>query len=72
MDYRQDSYRYISFKWIGNIIADNFMGDPADPKSSKQVNVPFYRRFGFEVIEKTQPPKGCPPLWAMWREGRRG
>ncbi len=37
-------------------------------ESSKEVNVSFYRRFGFEVIEKVSPASGCPPLWLMWRE----
>jgi ribosomal protein S18 acetylase RimI-like enzyme len=45
-------------------------GMPAYLESSKEVNVSFYRRFGFEVIEKTKPPKGCPPLWLMWRDAR--
>lgn len=43
-------------------------GMPAYLESSKEVNVPFYRRFGFEVIEKIVPAEGCPPLWLMWRE----
>ena len=42
-------------------------GMPAYLESSKKANVPFYQRFGFEVIEKIVPAKGCPPLWLMWR-----
>ena len=45
-------------------------GMPAYLESSKEINVPFYRRFGFEVIERVVPTAGCPPLWLMWREGR--
>jgi len=41
---------------------------PAYLESSKEQNVPFYQRYGFEVIEKIMPVKGCPPLWLMWRE----
>ena len=41
---------------------------PAYLESSKEVNVPFYRKFGFEVIERVVPKNGCPPLWLMWRE----
>jgi ribosomal protein S18 acetylase RimI-like enzyme len=46
-------------------------GMPAYLESSKEANVPFYRRFGFEVIEEIVPAKGCPPLWLMWREARK-
>ncbi len=43
---------------------------PAYLESSKESNVPFYRRFGFQVMEEVQPTPGCPPLWLMWREAR--
>ena len=39
-------------------------------ESSKESNVPFYRRHGFDVTEVLQPPMGAPPLWLMWREPR--
>lgn len=39
-------------------------------ESSKESNVAFYQRFGFEVMEVISPTGGCPPLWAMWREAR--
>ncbi|MEH6582499.1 MAG: GNAT family N-acetyltransferase [Halioglobus sp.] len=45
-------------------------GMPSYLESSKESNVSFYRRFGFEVIEKVVPTKGCPPFWLMWREAR--
>jgi len=41
---------------------------PAYLESSKPENVPFYERFGFEVIEEVIPTPGCPPMWPMWRE----
>lgn len=43
---------------------------PAYLESSKESNVPFYRHYGFEVIDRCIPGKGCPPLWLMWREPR--
>ena len=41
---------------------------PAYLESTKESNVSFYRRFGFEVTALAEPPSGCPPLWLMWRE----
>ena len=38
-------------------------------ESSKPDNVPYYRRFGFEVRQELTLPKG-PPTWLMWREPR--
>lgn len=43
---------------------------PAYLESSKESNVGFYQRFGFEVTEVVSPKGDCPPLWAMWREAR--
>lgn len=38
-------------------------------ESSKERNIPFYRRHGFEVTERLDLPNG-PPIWLMWRESR--
>lgn len=43
---------------------------PAYLESSKESNIPFYNRFGFEVIERVVPTKDYPPLWLMWRAAR--
>jgi GNAT superfamily N-acetyltransferase len=37
-------------------------------ESSKERNVPFYRRHGFEVVEEIEFGRGGPTLWAMWRD----
>lgn len=42
-------------------------GIPAYLESSKERNVPFYRRHGFQVTEELSPP-GAPTLWLMWRD----
>jgi GNAT superfamily N-acetyltransferase len=45
-------------------------GMPAYLESSKERNVPFYARFGFEVVEELRSAEGNPPMWRMWREPR--
>lgn len=39
-------------------------------ESSKDVNVPYYERFGFRVTGEFALPDGGPTLWAMWRDPR--
>ena len=43
---------------------------PAYLESTKQQTVPYYMRFGFEVIEEMKLPGGCPSMWPMWRAAR--
>jgi len=45
-------------------------GMPAYLESSKERNVPFYARFGFEVIEELHSAPENPTIWRMWREPR--
>jgi ribosomal protein S18 acetylase RimI-like enzyme len=45
-------------------------GQPAYLESSKERNVGFYSRFGFDVIEELRSKTGGPPIWRMWREPR--
>ncbi len=43
---------------------------PAYLESSKPENVPYYQRFGFEVMGELVIPNGGPTLWPMWRRAR--
>lgn len=44
-------------------------GLPAFLETQRQSNIPFYRRFGFELTDEISLPDS-PPLWLMWREPR--
>jgi GNAT superfamily N-acetyltransferase len=45
-------------------------GLPAYLETSNPKNLPFYGRFGFEVIDEVRLSGGYPPLWAMRRPAR--
>ena len=45
-------------------------GMPAYLESSKEINIPIYKSFGFEVTGEIKIPDG-PTLWPMWRDARR-
>ena len=44
-------------------------GMPAYLESSKEINIPIYKSFGFEVTGEIKVPDG-PTLWPMWRSAR--
>lgn len=39
-------------------------------ESSKEANIAYYRRHGFEVVEELRPVAHGPSIWPMWREPR--
>lgn len=43
-------------------------GTGAYLESSKETNVPYYQRHGFEVLDELCPIAGMPPLFRMWRD----
>lgn len=43
-------------------------GLPAYLETQNADNLPYYRRFGYDVVEELHPVKGGPPLWTMRRE----
>jgi GNAT superfamily N-acetyltransferase len=42
-------------------------GSPAYLESTKESNVPYYMRFGFDVSGEITIPDGGPTMWQMWR-----
>ncbi len=45
-------------------------GAPAYLESTKEENVPYYLRFGFDVTGEITIPDGGPTMWQMWRTPR--
>jgi ribosomal protein S18 acetylase RimI-like enzyme len=42
---------------------------PVFLETQRESNIPYYRRFGFELTEEISLPDS-PPLWLMWRPAR--
>jgi GNAT superfamily N-acetyltransferase len=59
---------------VGSALIESMLGTideegfPAYLESSKERNVPLYRRFGFEVIDEHHSAGDAPTIWRMWRE----
>ncbi len=45
-------------------------GAPAYLESSHPDNIPYYQRFGFDLMGEFRAPGGGPSLWPMWRRPR--
>lgn len=45
-------------------------GIPAYLETSNRVNLAYYGRFGFEVVEELTPFGPDAPLWTLWRDPR--
>ena len=45
---------------------------PAYLESSKESNIAYYTRYGFELEGKLNLPSGGPSIWPMWREPQTG
>ncbi|MGO9558012.1 MAG: GNAT family N-acetyltransferase [Acidimicrobiales bacterium] len=43
-------------------------GVPAYLETQNPDNLPYYRRFGYEVVQELHPVKEGPPLWTLRRE----
>ena len=41
--------------------------EPAYLETQKPENLPFYSRFGFQILDEVRVP-GSPPVWLMWRD----
>ena len=46
-------------------------GAPCYLESTKESNVPYYMRFGFDVTGELTIPGGGPTMWQMWRPPAR-
>jgi hypothetical protein len=42
---------------------------PCYLETQRESNIPYYRRFGFELTDEISL-HDSPPLWLMWREAR--
>ncbi|MBO0727786.1 MAG: GNAT family N-acetyltransferase, partial [Acidimicrobiaceae bacterium] len=40
-------------------------------ETQKPENVPYYRRFGYDVDQELRPVPSGPPLWTMRRPARK-
>jgi len=45
-------------------------GLPCYVETQNSDNLPYYGRFGYEVVEELRPVRGGPPIWTLRREPR--
>ncbi len=46
-------------------------GSAAYLDNSKEQNIRLYERHGFRIISEYRARKDAPPIWGMWRDGRK-
>ena len=56
--------------WIEQLDEVDTEGVGSYLETPRDDNVPYYRRFGYELVDTLQPIEGGPPYYTMWRAPR--